>query len=339
MLERVDQGDIATDPTRAAGRPDHARLRMLDGWRAISILLVLAGHMLPLGPARWELNAPVAALGMAIFFTLSGFLIVSILARDPNVGRFLVRRFARIVPLAWTVLAVVFLLNRPELREIVANFLFYANLPPFFLDYTGHFWSLCVEVQFYAIAALVVLAAGPRGLMLVPVAAIIVTGLRIWEGATISIVTWLRLDEILAGGCLALAIHHFGVARCRAAVAWIPLPLVVLAFALSSAELVPGLDYARPYLTALMVGLTVSRPDMRLNRLLESRPLYYLATVSYAVYIIHPYTHQGWMVSGGGAIKAAKRLLAFLLTFGFAHLSTFYAERPINRWAHRITAR
>jgi len=36
------------------------RLKLLDGWRAISILAVLAGHLLPLGPHRWQGNDMVA---------------------------------------------------------------------------------------------------------------------------------------------------------------------------------------------------------------------------------------------------------------------------------------
>jgi hypothetical protein len=35
-----------------------------------------------------------------------------------------------------------------------------------------------------------------------------VTGLRIADGETISIVTWHRVDEILAGGTLALLYAH-----------------------------------------------------------------------------------------------------------------------------------
>ncbi len=56
-----------------------ARLGSLDGWRAISILGVLAAHMLPLGPSRWGLNALAGDAGMSLFFTLSGFLIASTL--------------------------------------------------------------------------------------------------------------------------------------------------------------------------------------------------------------------------------------------------------------------
>ena len=61
-------------------QPPHPdRIGMLDGWRALSILAVLASHWLPLGPHAWGLNAAVGAAGMAIFFTLSGLLIVQLL--------------------------------------------------------------------------------------------------------------------------------------------------------------------------------------------------------------------------------------------------------------------
>ena len=48
------------------------RIEVLDGWRAASILLVLAGHLLPLGPKSWEMNGAVAALGMALFLRYPG---------------------------------------------------------------------------------------------------------------------------------------------------------------------------------------------------------------------------------------------------------------------------
>ena len=50
------------------------RLPVLDGLRAISILLVLAAHMVPVGPSVLGLNYTVGAMGMSLFFALSGFL-------------------------------------------------------------------------------------------------------------------------------------------------------------------------------------------------------------------------------------------------------------------------
>ena len=74
---------------------------MLDGWRGISILLVLLAHLMPLGPKAWRLNETAGPLGMALFFTLSGFLITRFLLRNDSIAEFLIHRFFRIVPLAW----------------------------------------------------------------------------------------------------------------------------------------------------------------------------------------------------------------------------------------------
>ena len=60
------------------------RLDVLDGWRGLSILLVLLGHLFPLGPKAWQMNGAVAGTGMAIFFTLSGCLITSVLLKRPQ---------------------------------------------------------------------------------------------------------------------------------------------------------------------------------------------------------------------------------------------------------------
>ena len=61
------------------------RFEVLDGWRGVSISLVLAGNLLPLGFKKWQLNDTVAVTGMVLFFILSGFLITNILVRDKDV--------------------------------------------------------------------------------------------------------------------------------------------------------------------------------------------------------------------------------------------------------------
>ena len=48
------------------------RLPVLDGLRAIRILLVLAAHMLPLGPKLLQLNHTAGVMGMSLFFALIG---------------------------------------------------------------------------------------------------------------------------------------------------------------------------------------------------------------------------------------------------------------------------
>jgi len=317
-----------------------ARLSMLDGWRGISILCVLFGHMLPLGPKALQLNATVATGGMAIFFCLSGFLIVSMLLRNDNIASFLVRRIFRIIPPAWLFFVVVLPWYHPRTNAWLANLLFYANIPPTYLDYgNNHFWSLCVEVQFYVAIAAVVLLLGRRGLILVPVVCLSVTILRISYGVPISIFTWLRVDEILAGGSIALIIHH-----ARLGISQTPILAVVpcVLFALLMASCHPDaalLAYARPYFAAASVGVTIIRRPDALQRLLCNPVLAYVAEISYALYVIHPVTYAGWLGQGDTLVRYTKRVVSLVLTFTLAHISTRYFESRFIRFGHRLAER
>ena len=318
--------------------PSH--VAALDGWRGISILCVLAGHMLPLGPKMLRFNEMIPTTGMSLFFILSGFLIVSMLYRNDNVVSFLIRRVFRIVPLAWGFLIIYMAFNGANLHQWLANLFFYANIPPFyFLDGNSHFWSLCVEMQFYTAIALVVALAGRWGLILVPIACLVVTAARIAYGVHVSIVTWWRIDEILAGGCVALT---FGWPRAAKAAANLPActPFLLAPFLLASSHPALGpLNYARPYFAALLIGSTIVRSEDGLQRLLSGRTLGYLAQISYALYVIHPLTKLGWMGDGDAVVRYSKRIGAIFLSFLFAHISTRHYEKYWIGLGHRLAAR
>ena len=191
--------------SQAESAAEQGRLRVQDGWRGISILLLLARHLLPLVPNGWQLNETSGPMGMALFSTLSGFLITRFLLTQDSIPDFLIRRCFRIVPLAWLALALALPLSGTAVADYLPNFLFYANLPTQHLtDIASHFWSLCVEIQFYVGIAIVVAVLGRRGLYLLPIVCVAVTLNRVAGGALVAIVTWRRADEILAGGALAL---------------------------------------------------------------------------------------------------------------------------------------
>jgi peptidoglycan/LPS O-acetylase OafA/YrhL len=328
--------------------PTH--LPVLDGWRGISISCVLAGHMLPLGPKVLGLNGMVATSGMSLFFFLSGFLIVSMLSRNGNVLSFLVRRVCRIVPLAWGFLIVLLFFVGASAEQWKANLFFYANLPfasvldpnggPFyFLPQNSHFWSLCVEMQFYAAIALVVALVGQRSLIMVPIACVIVTAARIAYGAEVSIVTWWRIDEILVGGGVALALSSQRLTEVATRLPAMTPIVVAPLLLLSCDERFGPLNYARPYFAALLIGSTILRRDDKLQRVLCGRTLAYLAKISYALYVIHPVTRSGWLGEGEVAVRYTKRIGSFLLSFLFAHLSTNYYEKYWIGLGHRLAAR
>jgi len=92
------------------------RIPSLDGLRAISIAMVILSHL-----AKWRhvsLAVPDAygALGVHVFFVLSGYLITKLLLREQersstiSLGNFYIRRAFRIFPAAFffAVVAVLY---------------------------------------------------------------------------------------------------------------------------------------------------------------------------------------------------------------------------------------
>lgn len=317
---------------------------VLDGWRGISILLVLFGHLVPLGPPRFGLNGSTAALGMAIFFTLSGFLITSTLLYQPSVRQFCIRRFFRIVPLAWLFTVISLLVVKAPRSYFPAELFFYANYPPFWLSsVTGHLWSLCVEMQFYTFIALLFLLFRRRGLQLLPFLCLAVTLGRVVSHTAITIETYRCLDEILAGAWLALLMEEGELSPFRIRLTELlgrssPLLLFLLAF-LCCQTIAGPLNNLRPYLAAWAVGSTLVRPGEIFSRILTQRWLVYMASISYALYILHPIAAHGWFESGTKLLRYEKRVPAMILVFGLAHLSTHYYEHFWIKLGKRWSAR
>lgn len=307
------------------------RIPALDGLRAASILLVLGAHLLPLGPKWLQLNATAGIMGMALFFALSGFLIVKFLAENMPLATFAVRRLARIVPLAWV---AMFAIWQESGGPILPNLLFYSNLPPAKLLNGGeHLWSLCVEVQFYAAVGLLCLSPKRRLLYLIPWLALSVTAIRIYSGAGVSIVTWHRVDEILAGGMVALTYCGWFGDRPKRFLSRVPLWGSVPTLVICSHPDSGALLFLRPYAGALVLGSAIYALDRFSERILVNRPATYIADVSYALYVVHGALTITWLASGETLEKYLKRPLLFAATFAIAHISTFYMEHPITRLA------
>jgi peptidoglycan/LPS O-acetylase OafA/YrhL len=332
---------ISDEPMRGDGSPQ-ARLAVLDGWRAVSILLVLACHMLPLGPPRFEINHAAGVAGMSFFFTLSGFLIVTTIHRHPDVTTFLIRRLFRIVPLSALASIVFLLFLRKDASFYPPHLLYYLNYDHAHLTaLTAHFWSLSVEVQFYTLAAFILAVSGLRGFMVLPFIGLAITALKIRDGAPHSIVTHLRADEIMVGASLGLLwLGRFGEFGRRLTAFFVRVPMMVWValFAISNLKAAGMLQYLQPYLAGALVGRTLTATSV-LNPWLCSRPLRYVAEISYALYVIHPASMYGWLGSGDKSVKYLKRPLCFLLTWAFAHLSTFKYERHFIAFGKRLCRR
>lgn len=310
---------------------------VLDGVRACSIVFVLMAHLLPLNELLPGSNYATGEFGMALFFVLSGYLIGGQMLRRVSPQVFVMHRLARVLPLAWLVAVVVGVLWSFEPRQLLAHLLFYANLPPQRLAHPlEHYWSLCVELQFYAIAALLLCVQRRWSWIVVPVLLLSDTAYRISHGAVGGSVTWVRGDDILAGTVLVLLlnspsrerVHGFLAARLWP---WL-LPLLLYAACMLPDGANP-LNYFRSYLAAVWVGSLLCQPAASPSRWLSHARWAWLAAVSYAVYILHVPLTATWLGSGDLLDKYAKRPLLLAVVFGLAHLSTFYFERRFTLWA------
>jgi peptidoglycan/LPS O-acetylase OafA/YrhL len=153
-------------------RPRMVHQPALDGLRAVSVLAVLLFHGEVSGFSG-------GYLGVSVFFTLSGFLITSLLISEHDVtGRidiagFYVRRAKRLLPASVLCIAAIAVLSattdlfagvatlqRDLLGALfqVANWVFLAgdgSYQQLFADAAGqsspleHYWSLAIEEQFY----------------------------------------------------------------------------------------------------------------------------------------------------------------------------------------------
>lgn len=171
---------IATDLRSVS----QGRMPGLDGLRGIAILLVLMHgfDVLNAPGGLWhgvDLALDAGWIGVQLFFVLSGFLITGILLDTQDspayYRNFFVRRVLRIFPLYYGVLLLAFVVV-PLLVALPAGYgehqlWLWTYTENFTAPFGGsnplfpHFWSLCVEEQFYLVWPLVVRIAGRRGVV------------------------------------------------------------------------------------------------------------------------------------------------------------------------------
>ena len=317
------------------------RIPILDGWRGLSILLVLIGHLFPVGPKGWALNGAAASSGMALFFTLSGFLICKLLLRNQNISRFLIRRFSRIIPIAWLTVTAIFLFSNVSVDWLMANLTFVGNIPPIRLSpLNAHFWSLCVEIQFYVFAALLVAVAGRSGLLVIPILLGSLTAYKFLVNPDITILTSSRIDEIFAGCCLGLLHEKLASQRERYEVPFWITVLLACGLVVSTWDYGGQANYLRPYFAAALVGSTLFLSDTSiLKTILTHKALVYVAGISYALYVYHVPLMHSWLGEGDTFEKYMKRPLLLGALFLLAHLSTKYYEAYFIRKGRELSSR
>ena len=355
----------------------------VDGLRALAVLLVMFFHSWHNQPGMFSSLAdqdqhPIwyARTGLNLFFVLSGFLLFLPYAkwmqeaRQPSARLFYRRRVLRIGPAYWACLAILLLtapITAASLADGLIHTVFIFNLvPASVFSINGVFWTMAVEVQFYAIlpllgwgayrvsqrwgmisAATIVVAVS----MLVSLASgllergvdpnhdqLLVTGLVGQRSmsfylcvfgagmATSILYTWLGGQK---HGALALSPGRSRLAAVAAIMAMIV--ALVLALRPNLFHLTAGRNAIYGYLYAVLVfGVLLGSPALR--KVFEMPAIRFVGLISYSLYLWHTIV-LGAFVPGLGQFSPALRVL---IAFGLlavsaipvAYVSYMLAERP-----------
>lgn len=341
------------------------RIPSLDGFRAISIAVVILGHLLNGRRNRFELHAfgwnfLDGGLGVFIFFVISGYLITTLLLReyDKNgsisLKRFYFRRFFRIVPPLYAYILFVVLIGplaglRAEPKEVLVALTFTRNLDfhahQFMFE---HFWSLCIEEQFYLLWPLALLLAlhwkGRKGATRLAIALIILA--PIFRVATYPLIHSQPfrhfIDGLLPGhmdalmfGCWAslaektpkfellykrvtrfvwfLPIWFFGVSEYLTI-------RIGNEYSLSIGQTLDGIA------VVFMILWATRNADSIAGRILNWRPVVHIGVISYSIYI-----WQTWFLHPANHTVVAQLPWNLLCILAAAEFSWHVIERA-SRW-------
>jgi peptidoglycan/LPS O-acetylase OafA/YrhL/peptidoglycan/xylan/chitin deacetylase (PgdA/CDA1 family) len=348
------------------------RIRGFDGLRAIAFLLVFASHKIDFAQA-----GPIGDVGVWLFFVLSGFLITRILARSRDeiesgqatisnrLGRFYLRRTARIMPPYYLLLAVVAAISffvpidHFSRSEKLAYLLYSTNFMIAARGYWpgdfGHFWSLAIEEQFYLLFAPLVLLV-PRKYTMSVCLAIISAGIatkialevRNASAVSIDVTSLINFSLLGFGGVI-------GLSAIRAAPKWFvggAAQLAVLCLYLVLPATLGTSPHVWPLLgklSAVLVGVLLFQifhgQQSWFVTALESSPLQKLGRISYGAYLVHHFINfsafENFLRQYGVEATAPRpvQVLAELtISLFLAAISWRYFEKIIIAWAARLTS-
>lgn len=353
-----------------------AHIPGLDGVRAVSILLVLAGHY------GFGMVVP-GGLGVTIFFFLSGFLITTLLLREQDrtdgidLRNFYIRRVLRLTPELFAFVLIIAavaawqgLTVRPvELLAALFSFTNYYHLTVGMCGYDTcagwhMLWSLAVEEHFYLVFPLTLLLVGRRPRALLLVLAVVLVASPLWRLVVVKALSldpeWTykasdaRLDSLAYGCALAVLFarfprsltfaEHRGPAVFAAAAALMLLSLAIRdpVFRDCGRYTLQGLAIGLAF-----VGLYASASGAGLRRCLDAAPMAWMGRLSYGTYLWHfvplDIVLQMLGVRHAAALPLGLKLvvapLCTLAAFGLAWLSFRLVAQPAAELRHRFAPR
>lgn len=359
---------------REARVPQQSEVASLTGLRFVSAFYVFLFHI----HIRWPLTQipllkgilDVGAVGMSVFFVLSGFLLfLKYHDIQGRVAGYFVNRLARIYPIYFVAgLVTLPWLNIPLGEGLEANltalckmtYIFVANLfviqawiPPLFSHWNNSgSWSISVEIFCYFLLPLMIpyLARlsrkGLLGVLALTYLCMLMFGLapKVFPGYGIPVfyaMPIFRLPEFIIGGCVCLLLKD----SVRSRTLW-PLQaglIVLLAWYLGNQALVMPAYVGHNWLVVPVVAFTIGSLFLGGGPLdwLLSRPLFvWLGKISYCFYsfqallVLALIDYHAALVAQFPLLENSKMLAlaAFVVLTLVSALGFHFIEEPSRKW-------
>ena len=341
----------------------------LDGIRAIAVSLVFFAH------SGLERIVP-GGLGVTVFFVLSGFLITTLMRREHaatgtlSLRAFYLRRFLRLMPPLYVVVTLTLLgvalgvvSGAFTTGGLLAVLFYLGNYFVIANDFhgipagTGVTWSLAVEEHFYLLFPLLALVLLRRAEPRRAAAALLGScgAILAWRcvlafngvgESWIGMATDTRADAILIGCALAFGRNPVLDAlparddRRDAAIAIGCLGVLLATLAIRNEAFRLTARYSLQGLAiAPLIYLAVARADAWPARLLNARPMVYIGTISYTIYLAHQVILDALFANLPRLPWVATLLLGAALTLAVAEPMRRFVERPCAKLRKRLHRR
>jgi peptidoglycan/LPS O-acetylase OafA/YrhL len=311
-----------------------------------------------------------SALGVQIFFVLSGFVIAHSLRDDPltgkSLGNFILRRQLRLDPTYWMILVLALCLHRAELAipglvtppmpttfEILFNFFYLQNI--FGVEQIVPIaWTLCIEIQFYLVFISLLSIGHSLEKTIKNTSAGVVSSALIFLSGVLSLAiihfhsysAWfIHYWFYFAAGVLCYWAVRQSSSKwsflCFAILFGVSLCISFLSRSTSGDALAPAM------LVGLSTALTIYWVGSkgRLTDWWNDRTLQYLGRISYSLYLVHHIVivivlRGAYKLTGENEVMAVVWIfVAGMLSIGAAHLLFILVERPSMRLASSLSQR
>jgi peptidoglycan/LPS O-acetylase OafA/YrhL len=337
------------------------RMPSLDGLRAVSIALVLLGHLH--GTRGFpNLTIPIgdyAHLGVVVFFVISGFLITTLLMDEArahgsiSIKLFYARRSLRIFPVSYVYIFVMGMLVvwgavRLKAADVICAATYTVNYLPGRSWNIGQLWSLSVEEQFYLLWPFTFAFMRPSkriwavgGVLLFAVFARAGARIFIFGTPYYDLEMFPMVADSLAAGCLLAMLRtelekqrwYLKLLRPWSSAAILALVLLLNRYAGYTVDAVLGTSLINIGL-ALLVHRCVYYADGSLGKILNWRALRFVGVLSYSLYV-----WQQPFLNRNSAAWTNVFPQNLLLAFATALTSYLLLERPMMALRSRLRRR